>query len=45
MAVSNAMKTVRHVKSINVKNLQATVNADGKIEAYRLNAKITFQLE
>jgi dodecin len=45
VAVSNAAKTVRQVKSINVKNLQATVNGKGKIDRYRINAKITFALE
>lgn len=44
VAVTNASKTVRHIKSVNVKNLQATVK-DGKIVAYRLNAKLSFVLE
>jgi flavin-binding protein dodecin len=44
VAVTTAAKTVRHVKSINVKNLQATVEK-GKITKYRLNAKIAFLLE
>jgi len=44
VAVTTASKTVRHVKSINVKNLQATVEK-GKITNYRLNAKIAFLLE
>ena len=44
VAVNTASKTVRHVKSINVKNLQAKVE-DGKIVSYRLNAKLSFVLE
>jgi flavin-binding protein dodecin len=43
-AVATAAKTVRGIKSINVKNLQATVER-GAIVSYRLNAKITFTLE
>jgi flavin-binding protein dodecin len=43
-AVATAAKTVRHIRSINVKNLQATVEK-GKIVKYRLNAKIAFSLE
>jgi flavin-binding protein dodecin len=43
-AVSAAAKTVRHIRSINVKNLQATVEK-GKVVKYRLNAKIAFSLE
>jgi dodecin len=44
VAVSSASETVRGIKSINVKNFQATVK-DGKISNYRINAKITFELE
>ena len=44
VAVTTAAKSVRHIKSINIKNLQATVDK-GKITNYRVNAKITFQLE
>lgn len=43
-AVETAAKTVRGIKSINVKNLQATVDKD-RIISYRINAKITFTLE
>lgn len=45
VAVSNAGKTVRNIRSINVMNQQATVNAQGKINSYRINAKITFEVE
>jgi flavin-binding protein dodecin len=44
VAVTNASKTVRNVKSIYLKNLEATVE-DGKIKSYRVNAKISFVLE
>jgi len=44
VAVATAAKSVRNIKSINVKNLQATVKND-KISSYRINAKITFELE
>ena len=44
VAVSTAAKTVRHIKSINVENLSATVDND-KITTFRLNAKIAFLLE
>jgi hypothetical protein len=45
VAVSNAAKTVRKVRSINIVNMQATVNGKGKIDSYRINAKITFELD
>ena len=44
VAVTNAAKTVRGIKSIYVENFQATVKG-GKIASYRVNAKITFELE
>jgi flavin-binding protein dodecin len=44
VAVTTASKTVRHIKSINIDNMQATVT-DGKITAYRVNAKLSFLLE
>ncbi|MBV9490960.1 MAG: dodecin domain-containing protein [Verrucomicrobia bacterium] len=43
-AVSEAAKTVRHIRSIYGQEFQADVQ-DGKITAYRLNAKISFDLE
>jgi hypothetical protein len=44
VAVANASKTVRGIKSIYVENFQATVKND-KIVNYRVNAKLTFELE
>jgi len=43
-AVNQASKSVRGIKSIYIKELEATVE-DGKINQYRVNAKISFALE
>lgn len=43
-AVTTAAKTVRNIRSINIKNLQAEVTK-GKIANYRINAKISFSLD
>ena len=43
-AVSEANKTVRNVRSVYIKEMNATVD-DGKITSYRVNAKISFLLE
>jgi len=43
-AVANASKTLRNIKSIYLKNIEATVD-NGKIVKYRINAKISFLLE
>ncbi len=43
-AVSDAGKTVRNVRSIYIKNFEASVE-NGKIQKYRINAKISFVLE
>ena len=43
-AVMDASKTVRGIKSIYVKNLEATVE-NGQIKTYRINANISFVLE
>jgi hypothetical protein len=45
VAVTTAAKTVRHIRSINIDNLQATVDDKGKISKYRINAKIAFEIE
>ena len=44
IAVANAHKTLRHVRSIYIKNMEATVE-DGKIKSYRINGKISFVLD
>jgi dodecin len=43
-ALEEASKTVRHITSIYGQEFQAEVN-DGKITQFRLNAKISFDLE
>lgn len=45
VAVSTAARSVRNIRSINIDNLQATVNGQGKIDKYRINARIAFELE
>jgi flavin-binding protein dodecin len=42
-AVADAGKTVKHIKSIYVENLEGVVR-DNKIVQYRLNGKITFEV-
>lgn len=43
-AVEEAGKSIRNIKSLYVKDLQASVK-DGKISKYRLNASITFVVD
>ena len=43
-AVEDAGKTLRGIRSIYVENFQATVR-DGKIDKYRVNAKVTFEVD
>ena len=43
-AIDTASKSVRNIKSIYIKDMEATVE-DGKIVQYRINAKISFLLE
>lgn len=43
-AVKEASKTVRGIRSIYIKNFEASVR-DGAIENFRVNAKITFSVE
>jgi dodecin len=44
VAVTNASKTVRNIRSIYIKNHEAKVE-NGKIVLYRINAKISFVLD
>lgn len=44
VAVANASRTVRNIRSINIANFQATVT-DGQISTYRINAKLSFELD
>jgi flavin-binding protein dodecin len=43
-AVAQASETLHGVKSIYIKDLEATVD-NGKIARYRVNAKVSFQLD
>ena len=43
-AIDQAAKSVRGIKSIYIKELEASVE-DGKIRQYRINAKMSFTLE
>lgn len=43
-AVANAAKSVRNIKSIYIKEMNAQVE-NGKITSYRVNAKISFLLD
>jgi dodecin len=43
-AVEEAAKTLRNVRSIYIKDFTAEVD-DGKVTNYRINAKVTFDLE
>ncbi len=42
-AIKQASKTVKNVKSIYIKNFEATIEKN-KIKKYRVNAKISFSL-
>jgi flavin-binding protein dodecin len=42
-AVTHASKTIKNIRSVNIGNQSATV-ADGKIEEYRVNVKISLQI-
>jgi flavin-binding protein dodecin len=43
-AVKEATKTLRNVRSIYIKEFTAEVH-DGKVTNFRINAKVTFDLE
>lgn len=44
VALEEAAKTIKNIKSIYVKEMQAVVEND-RIAQYRINAKISFELE
>ncbi|HET6637730.1 MAG TPA: dodecin family protein [Gemmatimonadota bacterium] len=44
MAVAEASETVKGIKSVWIEGMQGVVEG-GKITAYRVNAKITFEVE
>ena len=43
VAVSNAAKTVKEIRSVYVKDMSAVVNKN-KVTEYRVNLKITFEV-
>lgn len=43
-SVAQATKSVRNVRSVNVKNIQARV-VDGKVAEYRVICKVSFVVE
>jgi flavin-binding protein dodecin len=43
-AVSHAARSVKNIRSIYVKEQSATIK-DGKIDNYRVNVKITFEVD
>ena len=44
-AVAHASKSIRKIRSVNVKNMSLTVGDDGKVNNYRMNLKITFEVD
>ncbi len=43
-AVAEASKSIRGIKGINVQNMSAVVE-DGKVVGYRVNCKLSFEVE
>jgi flavin-binding protein dodecin len=43
-AVMEASKTLRNIRSLYIKEFTAAVD-NGKVKSYRINAKVTFDLE
>jgi len=43
-AVAEASKSVRGIRSVNINN-QSAIVADGKITEFRINCKISFEIE
>ena len=43
-AVAEASKTIKNIKSVYIHDQSATVNG-GKIKEYRVNARITFEID
>jgi len=44
LASIKAAKTVKNIKSVYVDDMSAVVDKKGKIIAYRVNVKVTFQV-
>jgi dodecin len=43
-AIAKASKSLRNIKSANIQNLGVTVE-NGKIKEYRINAKLSFEVD
>lgn len=44
-ATTHAAKSLRNIRTVNVGNMSATLDSKGKIKEYRVNVKISFELE
>ncbi len=45
IAVKHAAKSLRNIKSVNVSNMSAQVDKKGTITEFRVNVKISFEVE
>ena len=43
-AVNEAGKSLKNIRSVNISNLSCVVKGD-KVRSYRINAKVTFEVE
>ncbi len=43
-AVKHASKTVQNIRSVYVKDLSLTVGDDGNVKEYRMDVKVTFEV-
>jgi flavin-binding protein dodecin len=43
-AIAKAGKTVKHIRSVWVKDFSATVDESGKISSYRVTCKLSFEV-
>ena len=44
-AVKHAAKSLRNIKSVNVNNMSAQVDKKGTITEFRVNVKISFEID
>lgn len=44
-AVKHAAKSLRNIRSVNVSNMSAQVDKKGNITEYRVNVKISFEVD
>ena len=43
--VAEASKTLKHIRSVYVQDQSAVVNEDGKVTEFRVNLKLTFEIQ